>query len=224
MNKVLKMQFQLLFSNSSQVVYLLLMSVAGTFVFFIMGGNTRLMLSIFILVITAAQITPKLFITEKENQTFETLLTLPLSFEHIERGKSFFCFLIFGSLLYITYTLSFSLDFFLRHVPLSDIFSLRNMTGIYLFPLLTIRNLSIRLSLLSLQSNDSKACAMDATLLSFLYGIPCMVAISCIEVPLNAFIIISMLYFIIEGVIGFSLQRRRKTYKNKYMLSNLYKV
>lgn len=224
MNRVLKMQFQMLFSNSSQVVYLLLMSIAGTCAFFIMGGNTRLILSIFILIITAAQITPKLFITEKENQTFETLLTLPLSFEQIERGKSFFCFFIFGGLLYVTYTLSFFMDFFFRHVPLSNILSLRNLTGIYLFPLLNIWNLSIRLSLLSLQSKDSKACAMDATLLSFLYGIPCLIVISCMDVPLSAFFIISMLYVIIEGVIGFALQRRRNIYKNKYTLSNFYKV
>lgn len=224
MGKAIQMQLRLFFSHSSQVIYMLLVCFAVSLGFSITSENPGYMISISIPIISAVQISPKLFVSEKENRTFETLLTLPLTWKEIFKGKTLFCFIIIVFMLYFSNVITALSAVFFRHTNLWEIFNIWNFMAYYLLPIIMIYNLSLKLTLLSLKSNDSKACAIDSLLVAFLYAIPCFIEIVCVDQGRGVWIGASVLYLIIEAVIWFVLYRKWLAYGDKKALSNLYKV
>lgn len=224
MKKIMRMQFKIFFSNTSQVIYIIIASLFLSCVFFFMSRNYLQFLIIAVPLLCITQIAPGLFVIEKENRILESILTLPLTLKQIFFGKALYCFTAIVVIYYASCMIAAILNFTLSGINVFQTFNLKVMFASIIFPLPMFYNQAVKSALVSLKSKDSKACAMDITLVSFLYALPCFIEITCSQQEWKVWIIVAVIYLIIEAITAYILYKNIEGYKKKSSISNLLTI
>ena len=169
------------------------------------------------------QIAPGLFVIDKENHIFESIMTLPLAFKQIFFGKAFFCFMSTTAVYSISVLVANILEAVVINGDVTMHLGFKEMLGGVILPMPMFYNQGMMAAHVSLNSKDSKACAMDIVFVSFLYSIPCLIQISCITQPWFVWGGVLIIYLVIEVLITFIQCKKLEKFKNKSSLSNFLK-
>lgn len=223
MKQIFLMQIKSIFSNRSHVIYILSFSILLSVISSLRWSDVNTITIICIPIFCIIQLTPGLFVVEKENRTLESLMALPVTVKEIFVGKIFSCFILAAVLYLLSNTMTILISSVIFDKNIIGYFNVVVFLAFSIMPLVMFLNLSMKATLLSLKSSDSKACAMDITFIAFVYAIPCMIVMACVNQSHLVWIIIASIYIIIEVVQFLVILRAFSIYGNKSLFSNLLK-
>lgn len=216
MFKIIKINYKLLFSNKVSLSYILIYCfLCGALlpVFFADNYYTLIVVLIFSY---SVQISPKLFALEKEENTFETLLSSPIDMKSIYVGKSLYCFSVIMIMFYASYIMTFIISLFVSEFR--SLFQIKEcITSVILLPM-TVLTLAFHGAYISLKSNDSRACSLTMIFVSILYSIIPITLFAVIPMDNIIFIILVFLYVLLNVFIYIFIWNKVKKYFNKSLV------
>jgi len=177
-----------------------------------------------------AQISPGLFVDEKDNHTLETLVTLPISIKKIIYGKVLYGFLLTLFLFLCSFGLGFVVSMIAHH---SVIFTWKQVIGYILMIPFTFWAFAYQATYMSLKSNDSGACALTLSFVSVIYNIPAIVILVFILAPIDTalhflgfslavnLLNVACLYFVLVIAVCIALRILLGRYFNKTTIFSL---
>lgn len=220
MGQIIRLEFKKLISNKASAVYIIgYCFICGIFIpyFFNQEFNALIIILIFSVI---TQISPGVFANEREDKTFETLISMPISMNEIFLSKATYCFITIVTMLYITYLLNYGMSFIVSN-PFIKHFKIENMIIYFLMLPISIFNLSYHATYISFRSNDSKACAIKTIYISVPYYVISIALIEVARIAKKGFIVAIISYILINIVIFLILNFKVKKYFDKSKILEL---
>lgn len=220
MRYIVGLELKKLISNRASAVYIIgYCFMCGIFIPYFTNSEFNALNTILIFS-AITQISPAVFAKEREDRTFETLVSLPVSMRKIFLSKAIYCCIIIVTMLYISYVLNYAMGFFTYNLSINH-FEIRNIV-VYLIMLpILIFNISYHATYVSFKSNDSKASAIKTIYIGVPYYFISTILIEASKKPDKVFIFTIVSYILINIVIFIMLGFKTKKYFKKSKLLQL---
>jgi ABC-type transport system involved in cytochrome c biogenesis permease component len=212
MLEINKLQFKQWKANKASVMFLFFYCACIGLVLPAFGKDNVIVSIIALSLCFIVQITPGLFVVEKENHSLETLLSSPMPMKKIYRGKALYSFCMITVVLYTSVILSWIMKLF-RTGGLQV--GVQEAVVIFLCIPASIYNLCDHAVYLSLKSNDSRACALSSIALSIVYMIMPVAIYTCISFPMRQWFVILAFYMVLNLVNAILLRLVTRKYMDK---------
>ena len=220
MRYIFELELKKMISNKASSLYIFgYCLVCGIFIPYFFTREFDSMSTILILS-AIAQISPGVFAKEREDRTFETMLSLPVSMKKIFMSKTIFSFTIIACMLHISYILNYGMSFFLDSSSFKH-FDLRNVLVYFPMLVILIFNMAYQATYTSFISRDSKATAIKTTYTSMPYYLMAAFIIEVSKRSDRFFSLYILIFLLINLIIFIILTLRTKKYFKKSSLLQL---
>lgn len=216
---IIKIHFKEFFKSKGNIAFALVVVILSGVVFPLTSNGSLIAIPVLTLSFVG-QMVSEIFVGEKDNQTLETLISLPIKMKTIFLSKVMYSFV----LCYVLNCVSFLIAFITTAIVKGEIksFNLPFIFGLFLLVPLCFYTFCFFASYLSLKSHEGASCALILMFVGVFFSIPAAVLLAVLQS--NVYILATCgIYILINGIILFVLNLIIKKYYDKTMIFELLK-